>query len=141
MVATSTYGFTWEFVDEISRWSAGVAGVVAVGGALASGRAVFALSCLLAAAVDLVLVRMAVRHARSSLDAGHIDSMPALVMSAGRLVAKAALLVTALAVPSVVSFWGTVAGVLTFDMTLSFVGSIVAAVRMGREGKGSGVAR
>jgi hypothetical protein len=141
MSETSTFGFSWEFLNQMSIWSLGIAAVAAVGGALVTGRIAFAVSCLVAATIDVLLVRFAVRHAQRTLYFGNVDAMPALLMTAGRLLVKAGLLVLALAAPSIMSFPGTVVGVLTFDVTLSFVGSIVAAVRMGRGGSRKGVAR
>jgi len=62
-------------------------------------------------------------------------------MLGGRFLVKAGLMTLALAIPRLLSFPGTVVGALTFDITLAFVGSILAlargfrAPRMGGEGR------
>jgi hypothetical protein len=50
-------------------------------------------------------------------------------MFAGRLLVKAALLVLALLSGSQPLFWGAIAGVLAFDTTLAFGGSLMAIRR------------
>ena len=97
--------------------------------------AAFAVGCLVAVGVDVVLVRVATHRARRELAAGRIDSVAPTVMLAGRLIVKAGLLVLAIFIPQVLGFAGTVVGVLTFDITLVVVGSIVAASRTMRHPK------
>jgi hypothetical protein len=98
----------------------------------------FALGCAVAAAVDAVLVRIAVSRAQKGLARGEIDNAATIIMVAVRLVAKAALLLLSVAVPTVLGFAGTVVGVLVFDLTLAFVGSVKAAARTMRRPREGG---
>jgi hypothetical protein len=135
-----TFGFSWEFLDEMSWWALGLSCVIAVGGAFVTGQLAFAVGCVVAVAIDIVLVRMVSNHARRTLESGHVDALAPLLMVVGRLLVKAGLLLTAMAVPHFMSFSGTVVGVLAYDVTLSFVGSIVAIMRVMRRGGPKGVA-
>lgn len=131
----SVLGFSWDFIDEMSLWSLVIGGSIAVIGGIALQSVPFALGCLVAVGVDIVLVRVATHRARHELAAGRIDSVAPTLMVAGRLIVKAGLLVLALLIPQVLGFAGTVVGALTFDITLVVVGSIVAASRTMRHPK------
>ena len=138
MNAVATHGFEWGFLDEVSRWSLGV-GIVAAGvGAYLTRDIAFAVGCLIAIGLDVGLVAIACRRARHELDTGHIDAIAPIIVLGGRFLVKAGLLTTALVLPRVLSFAGTAVGAVTFDITLAFVGSILAiargfhAPRMGR---------
>ena len=141
MAEHTTLGFSWDFLDEMSRWALGIGVAIALGGAFVTRQLPFAIGCLVAVTIDVALVRLVVRHARRTVDSGEIDAVSPLVMVVGRLLVKAGLLVLALSFPSVMSFAGTVVGVLAYDVTLSFVGSIVAATRIGREAGRKGAPR
>jgi hypothetical protein len=128
-------GFAWDFIDEIVWWALGIAGAAAAVAAIAFDDVAFALGCVVAASVDLVLVRVASGRARRGLARGEIDNAAPIIMVAGRLLAKAGLLLLSIAVPTVLGFAGTVVGVLVFDLTLALVGSIKAAARTMRPSK------
>jgi len=122
-------GFSWDFLDEMTVWSLVIGLVIAVGGGFLLGSVSFAVGCVVALIVDVALVRVSTHRARQELLEGRIDSVAPTVMLAGRLVVKAGLLVAAIFVPQMLGFAGTVAGALTFDLTLVVVGSIIAASR------------
>jgi len=107
-------------------------------GAFVLGDPTFAYGCLAAVFVDVVLVRVASRRARDGLAEGRIDSSASIIMVPGRLGAKGILLVLSLTLPWALSFAGTVVGVLAFDLTLAFVGSVKAASRMIRHSRQGG---
>jgi len=138
MTSESAFGFSWEFIDEMSWWSLGLGAVAAVTGTLVTGDIAFAVACLLAVALDVVLVKVSSRRAREGLAEGRIDHAAAVIMLPVRLGAKALLLLLTFAVPEVLSFAGAVVGVLVFDLTLAVVGSIKAASRTMRQSKQGG---
>ena len=138
MNGTSVFGFEWDFLDEVAWWAIGVAVIAAIVGTLVTHDAAFASGCLLAAGVDIALVLSASRSARRALESHRVDDVAPMVMLAGRVVVKAALLVLAMVVPHVMGFAGTVAGVLLFDITLALVGSAIALVRSTRRRPGEG---
>jgi hypothetical protein len=123
------FGFEWGFLDEISWWTLGIGVALAAGGAYLLRDLAFAIGCLVAVCVDVAIVMSASRRARNELEAGRIDAVAPIVMLAGRLVVKTGLLALALVLPRVLSFTGTVAGALTFDITLALVGSVIALSR------------
>ncbi len=125
----TSYGLSWEFLDEIGWWALGIGLLLAVAGSLATGTAAFAVGCALGTISDVVIVRLSSRRAARELEAGRIDSAAPTAMVAGRLLVKALLLVLSLVAPSLLSFAGTVAGILVFDVTLAFVGGGLAIAR------------
>ncbi|MDR3686139.1 MAG: hypothetical protein P4L93_04175 [Coriobacteriia bacterium] len=129
MTHTQVFGFEWGFLDEIARWALGVGVVVAAAGAALTRDPAFAVACVIAVAIDVVLVSLSVRRARHGLDSGHIDPVAPIVMLAGRLVVKAGLLLVAMLSHNTAAFWGAVAGVMVFDVTLAFGGSAIAVSR------------
>ena len=129
MNAVVQRGFEWHFLDVVSWWAVGVGLCAAALGAFLTHDVGFAASCLLALAVDVCLVLVASRRAQHQLEAGQIDAAAAIIVVGGRFIVKAALLTLSLVVPSMLSFAGTVTGALAFDVTLAFVGSIIAATR------------
>jgi hypothetical protein len=131
----SALGFSWDFLDEMTVWSLVIGASIAVVGGVLLGSVAFAAGCLLALGVDVALVRVSTHRARAELAEGRVDSVAPMVMLAGRLVAKALLLVLAIFVPQYLGFTGTVVGALTFDITLVVVGSITAASRTMRHSK------
>jgi hypothetical protein len=132
------FGFEWSFLDEVARWSLVVAvGVSAVGVVITHGAA-FAVACMAGAVIDLALVEFCVRRAHRELDGGRIDTVAPLVMLPGRLLVKSVVLVLALVAGDSSAFAGAVAGVLVFDVTLAFGGSVIAigrGMRTPREGE------
>jgi hypothetical protein len=123
-------GFSWEFLDQMTVWTAGLAIAVALIGGIALGSVPFAAGCLVAAGIDVVLVRISTHRASRELADGRIDAVAPIVMLGGRLLVKAGLLVLAIFVPAVLGFAGTATGALMFDTTLVVVGSIIAAQRV-----------
>lgn len=141
MDAVGLHGFEWGFLDVISRWSLGV-GVLAAGiGACLTRNTAFAVGCLIAIAIDVGLVWIACRRGKRELELGQIDAVAPIIVLGGRFLVKAGLLTLALAIPQTMSFAGTAVGAVTFDITLAFVGSILALLRgfrapgMGGEGR------
>lgn len=133
----ATFGFSWEFLDEMTVWSLVVGLAIAIVGGFLFESVAFAVGCLVALAVDLGLVRIATNRGRAEVAGGRLDSIAPTVMLAGRLIAKACLLGAAVFVPKVLGFTGTIAGALTFDVTLVVAGSIVAVSRtMRHSGEG-----
>jgi len=141
MDAVGSRGFEWGFLDVVSRWSLGV-GVLAAGiGTYLTRDTAFAIGCLIAIVIDVGLVSIACRRGKGELELGRIDAIAPIIMLGGRFLVKAGLMTLALAIPRLLSFPGTVVGALTFDITLAFVGSILAlargsrAPRIGGEGR------
>jgi len=126
---TQVFGFEWGFLDEIARWALGVGILASAAGVVYTHDAAFAVACMIATALDVVLVAVSVRRARHGLEVGHIDPVAPLVMLAGRLVVKAGLLLVAMLTHNAAAFWGAVAGVMVFDVTLAFGGSVIAISR------------
>jgi hypothetical protein len=126
---TQVFGFEWSFLDEIARWALGAAALVSVVGVALTRDIAFAVACLLAVGIDVALVALSVRRARSELDLGRIDAVAPIVMLAGRLLVKACLLLVALLSRESAAFIGTIAGVMVFDVTLAFGGSAIAISR------------
>ncbi len=128
--AQPEYGFSWSFLEELSWWSLGMAAAASVIATVVTGEASFALSCMLAASIDVAFVRGIAAGARKEIEAGRPGNGASSVLFVARLLAKAGLLVLAVLVPGVFSFAGMVAGVLAFDLTLAVVGSLIAATRL-----------
>ena len=138
MTRTQVFGFEWSFLDEVARWALGVGVVASAAGVAVTRDPAFAVACMVATAIDVLLVSLSVRRASHGLDAGHIDPVAPLVMLAGRLVVKAGLLLVAMLSHDTAAFWGAVAGVMVFDVTLAFGGSVIAisrGMRTPREGR------
>ena len=133
-MATRTDIFTWRFFDDIAWWAAGVAVLVAVSGGLMTHGWSFPLTCLAVAGVDIAIVHIAAKRGGGAVAAGTFDS-GAIALFAGRLVFKVVVLVGALMLSSVVSFWGAVAGALVYDTTLAFGGSVLSASRLVAAGR------
>jgi hypothetical protein len=129
------FGFSWHFIDELSWWALGIALVISAVVFVPTGDTAFVVGCLVGAAVDVGMVRLASHRGRRELEAGRIDSVAPMVMVAGRLVAKLGLLLIAFTFPAFMSLAGTVVGILVFDLTLALVGSVLAASRTMRRPK------
>ena len=129
MKSGSVLGFSLRFLTEIAWWTMGVSVGAAVIGTIATRAPWFALGCLVASGVDVVLVRVASNRAEIELEQNHVDAAAPTIMLAGRILAKAVLLVTALFAVNTQAFAGAIVGALTFDITLAVVGSVIAAVR------------
>jgi hypothetical protein len=126
------FEFSWSFLEEISWWSVGIAGLISAISLGVTGTPTFALGCMLAVAVDVAFIRSISIRARHEIAQGNAGAGETSWLFFGRLIAKAALLVLAALQPQVVGFWGTVVGVLVFDLTLALVGSVIAATRLMR---------
>jgi len=126
------YDFTWAFLEEVSWWSLGIAAAISVAVWIATRQGAFALGCMLAASLDVAFVRAIATGARREIEEGRPDAGQSSMLFVARLMAKAGLLVLAVLLPQVLGFVGTIAGVLTFDLSLAVVGSLIAATRMMR---------
>jgi hypothetical protein len=135
---TEARGFEWRFLDEVALWTAGVVAVVCVIGFLVTSSGMFVLGCVVCAAADISLALVAAHRAARELEAGRVDGVAPVVMTAGRLLVKAALLVAALLSRNGPLFWGAVAGVVAFDITLAFGGSVIAVRHGMRNASGGG---
>lgn len=125
-----TVGFSWPFLDEVAGWSIGIASFVAIGSVVVTRGLFFALGCLAASVIDVVMVHIAVQSAIRAVEQERPEAFSGALLLGGRLLVKGALLGLALLVPSVVAFIGTAVGALAFDITLASVGSVLA-VRQG----------
>jgi len=130
MELKSMQDFSWTFLQEIAWWSMGIAAAIAVAALVATNDAKFAVACLLAAAIDLAFIRGISSSARREIEEGRPGAGTASLYFVARLLAKAGLLVLAVLLPTLLSFPGTVVGVLCFDLTLAVVGSLIAATRL-----------
>lgn len=124
-----TVGFSWDFLDEMVRWTLSIAAIVAVVGLVVRRDPSFALGCLLGAIGDVAIVHAAVVSAKSALKERRFDGSSGALLLGGRVLFKGALLAIAVFLPNVLDFFGTVVGVLAYDVTLAVVGSIVALRR------------
>jgi len=124
------FDFSWHFLEEISWWSLGIATVASVVATFVTGGYAFAVGCMVGVLIDVAFIRAIATQARKEIETGSAASGRASMLFGVRLIAKAALLGLALLVPQVLGFAGTVVGVLVFDLTLAFVGSIIAASRL-----------
>lgn len=115
---------------EVARWSIAVAVAVAVGGTLVSRDWRFPLALTLGATFDVGTVMLLLHRVRpQTMDAARAGRLAAQLI-APRLVIKALLLAAAVLLPFVLDLWGMLAGVLVFDLTLTTVGSVIAASRV-----------
>ena len=138
MARAQVFGFEWGFLDEVCWWALGFAVLAAGIGVWVTHQAVFAVSLLVVAGIDLGMIAGASRRARHELDTGRIDAVAPIVMLAGRLLVKAALLVLWMVYGGSAAFIGAVVGALVFDVTLAFVGSGLVIVRGLRSPRGVG---
>lgn len=123
--------YSWEFIQEMAGYARYMAaGVALVGGALTQDIR-FALTCAGAALVGIWLFERAAKRARTASERGTEAAAYRTIgnLVAGRVVVKAVLLVAATLLPTVLSFWGMVSGVLVMDTTVCLVGGVVASVR------------
>jgi hypothetical protein len=128
-------GFSWDFIDEIGVWSLAIGVAIALIGGLMLQNIAFGVGCIVAVGIDVALVRTATHRGRRALAEDRVDPVAPTIMLAGRLLVKAGLLVLALLAMRGIAFAGTVAGALTFDITLVVVGSVLAASRTMRRPK------
>ena len=132
MQVKSTLDFSWGFLEEISWWSLGIAAAISVVASVVTGQAAFALGCMLAAAIDFAFIRAIAGSARREIEEGRPGAGRSSMLFVARLMVKGLLLGLAVLLPQVLSFAGTVVGVLAFDLTLAVVGSVLAATRLMR---------
>ena len=130
MAVKPAFDFSWRFLEEISWWSLGIAVVASVVATFVTGGYAFAVGCMVAALIDVAFIRVIATRAQRELETGDGTPHQSSLLFGVRLVAKAGLLGLSLLFPQVLGFAGTVVGVLVFDLTLAFVGSIIAASRL-----------
>jgi hypothetical protein len=116
--------FSSALLRDSIRWSIWVGLAVAVAGGFITRDWRFALACVLGAAVDIASVYWIARRTEAAGDVATATSSLSVMFVAGRVVLKAVVLVAAFALPSVLSFWGALCGVLVFDATLVCVGAV-----------------
>ena len=129
MMAPRTDLFSWRLFDDVAWWAVGLAAAAAVVGGVVTHGWAFPLTCLAVCGVDVAIVHVAARRGGTALDDGELDT-GAFILFGGRLVFKALVLVAALLVPSVVSFWGAVVGAVAYDTMLAVAGSVISATRV-----------
>jgi hypothetical protein len=127
-----TLDFSWSFLEEISWWSLGIAAVVSLAATVITRHTDFALGCMLAASIDFAFVRAIAGTAHREIDEGELSTPKSSMLFVARLMVKALLLGLAVLLPEVLSFVGTVVGVLAFDLSLAVVGSLLAGTRLMR---------
>ena len=88
----------------------------------------FVLTCAIASAMDIWLFGRIgeCASAGSAQPGGRGPDGRGVLLSVGRVVLKAVLLVIATSVPGILSFWGMVAGVLIMDTTIVVIGGMVS---------------
>jgi hypothetical protein len=118
--------FDFAFLTEVAWIGLAIAVVVAVFGSVLTGGPAFGVGCLVAAGIDTTLVIVASRRGQREIAANRIDGASAMMIVPIRVLVKAALLGAAIGWPWLLSFAGTAAGALCFDVTLAFVGSALA---------------
>ena len=133
-MATRTDLFTWRFFDEMAWWAMGASVLVALVGAFVTHGWSFPVTCLVVTAADVALVHLAARRGGAMLEAGTLDR-GALLVFGSRFVLKVVALAAALAFPTVIDFWGAVAGALVYDTVLAAAGSVVSAARVSAAGR------
>jgi hypothetical protein len=131
-VTRADHRYSLEFLRELVSWSRWVALATALFGGALTRDIGFALTCGIAAAIDIWMLEAIEGRSRHSLESG---SSPGptygtlAVLIGARLAVKSLLLVAAVMFPNLLSFWGMVAGVLVVDTTVLLVGGPVAALR------------
>lgn len=114
------------FLGDMTRWAAGLAVVLAVGGGILTRDWRFVVACALGAAFDVASMALLLRTSSRRSSALQATQLAALLI-APRLAVKAVLLAAAAALPRLLDLWGMLAGVLVFDLTVMTVGSVKAA--------------
>jgi len=130
-----TLDFSWSFLEEISWWSLGIAAVISAVATVITRHADFALGCMLAASIDFAFIRAIAGTARREIEEGELTTAKSSLLFVVRLMVKAVLLGLAVLLPQVLSFVGTVVGVLAFDLSLAVVGSLLAGTRLMRSSR------
>ena len=130
MAVKPAFDFSWRFLEEISWWSLGIAVVASVVATFITGGYAFAVGCMVAALMDVAFMRVIATRAQESsrpATARRVSPHCSLGCGSSRKPGCSGL---SLLFPQVLGFAGTVVGVLVFDLTLAFVGSIIAASRL-----------
>jgi hypothetical protein len=107
--------------------------VVAVLGALATGRVAFATGVIVSAALAFWSIATALRSGRDALASGDAPKAGAIAGSllAVRFVGTALLMVTASVAPALLDLWGVVAGIVTVDVTMMLGEGLEAIAGLG----------
>lgn len=138
-MTTQEQMYSWDFVREIAGWSKAVTFAVALCGILFAHDIRFAVTCALAAFIDIVILLAIEQRGREKYE-GH-DSAASITygtlawLIGLRLLLKGVLLGLASAFPGLFSFWGMVAGVLVVDSTVVLIGGPMATLRTFRAGR------
>ncbi len=129
-MATSPIGFSWPFLDEMSKWTFGVGLVVALAGGVILKSPFFVAAVLAGVLADVAIVRTTVHRGISAQASGGVTPSVAGIFVGLRLGIKAFILVVAFLSGNPQEFWGAVIGVVLFDTVLLTVGSFKAASTM-----------
>ncbi len=123
-------GFSWPFLDEMSKWTLGVGLAIAAVGGVILRSPLFAAAVLAGVLADVAIVRTTV-HKGMAAEASHTIAPSVAGLFVGlRLAIKAAILLVAYLAGNPQEFWGAVIGVVLFDSVLLTVGSVRAASSM-----------
>ncbi|TLM78532.1 MAG: hypothetical protein FDZ70_03990 [Actinobacteria bacterium] len=120
-------GLDWDFLDRMGAWTVRLAAIAALAGAIVTLDVRFAVSCMLGAAIDVLLLHWVAERGKSAIAEDRLGGGLIAAFLAERILVKAVLLVGATALPALSSFWGMVTGVVAFDVTLITVGPVVSA--------------
>ena len=126
--------YPFELLRDTARWSVPVAAAIAIAGTVVTRDIRFGASCAIGAAFDIGTLAWMLRPRAGEVPFGAVASRRLPLWIAGRLLAKALLLVGAVTLPAYLDLWGMGAGVLSVDLTLATAGSAMAAWRMFRPG-------
>jgi len=129
-MADSPTGFSWPFLESMSKWTLGIGILAAVVGGILLKSPVFAAAVLAGVLADVAIVRTTVHRAMKAEVEHTVAPAVAGLFVGVRLAIKAVILVVAYLAGNPQMFWGAVLGVVLFDTVLLTVGSVKAASTM-----------
>jgi uncharacterized membrane protein AbrB (regulator of aidB expression) len=129
-MADSPTGFSWPFLESMSRWTLGIGILAAVVGGILLKSPVFAAAVMAGVLADVAIVRTTVHRAMKAEVEHTVAPAVAGLFVGVRLAIKAVILVVAYLAGNPELFWGAVLGVVLFDTVLLTVGSVKAASTM-----------
>ncbi len=129
-MADSPAGFSWPFLESMSRWTLGIGILAAALGGILLKSPVFAAAVLAGVLADVAIVRTTVHRAMKAEVEHTVAPAVAGLFVGVRLALKAVILVVAYLAGNPQMFWGAVLGVVLFDTVLLTVGSVKAASTM-----------
>lgn len=129
-MADALTGFSWPFLESMSKWTLGIGIVAAFVGGILLKSPVFAAAVMAGVLADVAIVRTTVHRAMKAEVEHTVAPAVAGLFVGVRLAIKAVILVVAYLAGNPQMFWGAVLGVVLFDTVLLTVGSVKAASTM-----------